>query len=209
MLATDYHGDGPLINPMCGSGTLAIEAALIALGRAPGLLRANFGFMHDLRFDKDAWEAIRREARKTRRKDTPARIIATDIDPQAIRAAKKNAETAGVHRLIEFRVCDFADTEIPPDGGTIIFNPEYGERLGDVTRLAETYERMGDFLKQKCAGYGGYIFTGNLDLAKKIGLRTSRKIPFFNAKIECRLLKYELYTGTRKKRDDPHASEQV
>lgn len=201
MLATDYCGDAPLINPMCGSGTLAIEAALIALGRAPGLLRANFGFMHDLRFDQNAWETIRMEARKRRTKETLAPIIATDIDPKAIRAAKKNAETAGVHRLIDFRVCDFADTPVPPDGGTIIFNPEYGERLGDVTKLEETYARMGDFLKQECAGYVGYIFTGNPDLAKRIGLRASRRIPFFNAKIECRLLKYELYTGTRKKRD--------
>ena len=200
-LATGYCGDAPMINPMCGSGTLAIEAALIALGRAPGLLRANFGFMHDLRFDPTAWETIRIEARKKRTKNTIAPIIATDIDPQAIRAAKKNAETAGVHRLIDFRVCDFADTEVPPDGGTIIFNPEYGERVGDVTELEETYARIGDFLKQRCAGYVGYIFTGNLDLAKKIGLRASRRIPFFNAKIECRLLKFELYTGTRKKRD--------
>ncbi len=202
ILATGYCGDAPLINPMCGSGTLAIEAALIALGRAPGLLRANFGFMHDLRFDLNAWETIRREARKTRTKATLAPIIATDIDSKAIHAAKKNAETAGVHRLIDFRVCDFADTVVPADGGTIIFNPEYGERLGDVTKLEETYARMGDFLKQKCAGYVGYIFTGNLDLAKKIGLRASRRIPFFNAKIECRLLKYELYTGTRKNRDN-------
>ena len=201
MLATDYCGDAPLINPMCGSGTLAIEAALIALGRAPGLLRSNFGFMHDLRFEEDAWEAIRREARKTRTKDTLAPIIATDIDPKAIRAARKNPETAGVHRLIDFRVCDFADTPVPPGGVIIIFNPEYGQRLGDVSELEATYARMGDFLKQECAGYVGYIFTGNPGLAKKIGLRTSRKTLFLNAKIECRLLKYELYTGTRKKRD--------
>ena len=186
---------------MCGSGTLAIEAAMIALGRAPGLLRSNFGFMHDLRFEEDAWEAIRREARKTRTKDTLAPIIATDIDPKAIRAARKNAETAGVHRLIDFRVCDFADTPVPPGGGIIIFNPEYGQRLGDVSELEATYARMGDFLKQECAGYVGYIFTGNPGLAKKIGLLTSRKTLFLNAKIECRLLKYELYTGTRKKRD--------
>ena len=200
MAATGYTGDAPLVNPMCGSGTLAIEAALMALGRSPGLLRANYGFMHDIRFDRDGWEAIRRQAKKSRAKETLAPIIATDIDPNAIRAAKKNAETAGVHRLIEFGVCDFADTQVPQGGdGTIIINPEYGERLGDVVQLEETYARMGDFLKQSCAGYTGYIFTGNLDLAKKIGLRASRRIPFFNAKIECRLLKYELYTGSRRK----------
>ena len=77
-------------------------------------------------------------------------------------------------------------------------NPEYGMRLGEIEDLKETYNRIGDFFKQKCAGYTGYIFTGNPELAKKVGLRTSRKIPFFNGSIECRLLKYDLYSGTRK-----------
>ena len=108
ILATGYDGSVPFVNPMCGSGTLAIEAALIASGRPPGLLRSNFGFMHCKGFDADAWQALRREAKKIRNPGPIAPIIATDIDERAIRAAKKNAETAGVHHMIEFDVCDFA-----------------------------------------------------------------------------------------------------
>ncbi|MEE9297023.1 MAG: class I SAM-dependent RNA methyltransferase, partial [Phycisphaerae bacterium] len=199
ILATGYDGSVPLVNPMCGSGTLAIEAALIASGRPPGLLRDNFGFMHCRGFDSDTWQSMRRSAKKIRNKGTIAPIIATDIDAGAIRAARKNAETAGVHHMIRFDVCDFAETPIPPEEGIVIINPEYGERLGVIAELEKTYGRMGDFFKQRCAGWTGYIFTGNLELAKKVGLRASRRMEFFNAKIDCRLLKYELYAGTRRK----------
>jgi putative N6-adenine-specific DNA methylase len=96
-------------------------------------------------------------------------------------------------------VCDFAGTSIPPQPGIIIMNPEYGLRLGDIQKLKKTYRRIGDFFKQKCTGYTGYIFTGNPALSKSVGLRTSRRIEFYNANIECRLLKYELYAGRRDK----------
>ncbi|MCH7721631.1 MAG: class I SAM-dependent RNA methyltransferase [Planctomycetes bacterium] len=200
ILATGYDGSAPLVNPMCGSGTLAIEAALIASGRPPGLLRSNFGFMHYKGFDADAWQAMRREAKKIRSAfgGPPAPILATDVDPEAVRAAKKNAETAGVHHMIDFAVCDFAETCMPQDKGIVILNPEYGERLGEVSELESTYKSIGGFFKQNCPGWTGYIFTGNMSLAKKVGLRASRRFEFYNAKIECRLLKYELYEGTRR-----------
>jgi putative N6-adenine-specific DNA methylase len=201
ILATGYDGALPLVNPMCGSGTLAIEAALIASGRPPGLLRDNFGFMHRKGFDSDTWQSMRRSAKKIRNKGTIAPIVATDIDADAIRAARKNAETAGVHHMIRFDVCDFAETPIPSEKGIVVINPEYGERLGVIAELEKTYKCMGDFFKQRCAGWTGYIFTGNLELAKKVGLRASRRMEFFNAKIDCRLLKYELYEGTRRKED--------
>ena len=203
IMATGYDGAVPLICPMCGSGALAIEAALMASRRVPGLLRTNFGFMHLKYHDESAWRQMRSEALKQSKKRggkavfQPARILASDIDPQAVEAARKNALTAGVAHLIDFDVCDFADTAVEPGQGIIIMNPEYGRRLGEIKQLERTYQRIGDFLKQKCAGYTAYIFTGNLDLAKKVGLRTCRRIPFFNADIECRLLKYVLYTGTR------------
>lgn len=200
ILATGWSGTGPFVNPMCGSGTLAIEAALIALKRPPGLLRDNFGFMHLKGFDQAAWRKIREEVRKGAGKSLPSRIIATDRDPKAVEAAMKNAETAGVAHLIDFSVCDFADTIIPQSGGVILMNPEYGERMGQERELEETYRRIGDFFKQKCAGYQGYVFTGNPALSKKIGLRTKQRIPFYNGPIECRLLKYDLYLGTRKLR---------
>ncbi len=198
VLETGYDGSQPFVNPMCGSGTLAIEAALIAAGRPPGLLRSNFGFTHLLGFDDSAWQQLRAEAHKVRRPQTPAPIIATDIDDRAVRAAEQNARTAGVDQLIQFGVCDFAKTPMPSERGIVLLNPEYGERMGDERALEATYARMGDFFKQNCPGWTGYIFTGNPNLAKKVGLRASRRIPFFNAKIDCRLLKYELYEGTRK-----------
>jgi 23S rRNA (guanine2445-N2)-methyltransferase len=200
-LATGWNGNGNFINPMCGSGTLAIEVALIALRRAPGLLRSNYGFIHLKGFDESSWKVLRRKIRAEAKDRLNGRIIATDISQQAIEAAKKNAMTAGVERFIEFGVCDFSETPVPSGGGAVILNPEYGERLGETEKLKETYKNIGDFFKKKCQGYRGYIFTGNLDLAKKVGLRTNRRITFFNGPIECRLLEYDLYEGSKKSKD--------
>ena len=198
VLATGWTGSGNFINPMCGSGTLAIEAALIGLGRAPGLLRSNFGFMHLKGFDESSWKALRRKARAEAKDRLDGRMIATDISQQAVEAAKKNAMTAGVERFVEFGVCDFSETPVPDRGGVVVLNPEYGDRMGEIEGLAGTYRGIGDFLKKKCHDYRGYVFTGNLDLAKKVGLRTKRRILFYNGPIECRLLEYDLYEGSRK-----------
>ena len=195
--AAGFDGSQPLVNPMCGSGTLAIEAALIALKRTPGLLRSNFGLKHIIGFDSEAWAALRIKARAQSKKNLPFRIIATDIDTRAIEAAKKNAQTAGVDQLIEFHVCDFKDTPIPEEKGIVILNPEYGYRLGKEQELEGTYKGIGDFFKKKCAGFTGYVFTGNMSLAKKIGLKASRRMVFFNARIECRLLQYQIYAGSK------------
>jgi 23S rRNA G2445 N2-methylase RlmL len=199
ILATGWSGNGSFINPMCGSGTLAIEAAMIALERAPGLLRSNFGFMHLKGFNKSSWDTLRRKIRAISRDKFNGRVIATDISQQAVETAKKNALTAGVDRLIEFGVCDYSATPVPSSGGVVILNPEYGERMGEEEELKETYKGIGDFFKKKCQEYTGYLFTGNLDLAKKVGLRTKRRLSFFNGPIECRLLEYDLYEGSRKR----------
>ena len=124
--------------------------------------------------------------------------MATDMRPEAVQAAKQNAMTAGVEHLIEFGVCDFSETPVPDLGGVIVLNPPYGERLGDRKQLESLYQGIGDFFKKKCQGYRGYIFTGNMDLSKKVGLRTKRRLPFYNGEIECRLLEYELYEGSKK-----------
>jgi 23S rRNA G2445 N2-methylase RlmL len=197
IMATEYDGSQDIILPMCGSGTLAIEAAMIATNKAAGSLRVNFGFQHFIPFDEDAWKTIRNDARKAALKSIDKRIIATDIDPYAIEATKQNAKTAGVDHLIEFGECDFAETEVPEGEGIVMMNPEYGLRLGDVTELEKEYKRMGDFFKQKCPGYTGYIFTGNKQLAGKVGLAASGKKVFYNGNIPCRLMKYQLYKGAR------------
>ena len=198
ILATGWDGKAPLVSPMCGSGTIAIEGALIASKRAPGILRQNFGFMHLLGFDPSAFEKQREEFKKAARQEAAGRIIATDIRPEAVEAARQNARTAGVEHLIEFQTCDFRESTVPEGEGIVILNPEYGERMGDAGKLGDIYKGIGDFFKNRCLGYRGYIFTGNLDLAKQVGLRTKRRIPFYNGPIECRLLEYELYRGSRK-----------
>ena len=200
IMATGWKAESHFINPMCGSGTLAIEAALITLDRAPGLLRSNYGFMHLKGFNEPLWNELRSEAKKKSKKTLGCRIIATDIKEEAVEAARKNAATAGVEHLIEFDVSDYSETAVPEGRGIVILNPEYGERMGKMKELEGVYEGIGDFFKQKCRGYTGYLFTGNPDLAKKVGLRAKRRIPFFSSRIECRLLEYELYEGSRKKK---------
>jgi len=198
IMATGYDGSKDIVLPMCGSGTLAIESVLLAMNKPAGSLRSNFGFKHVKVFDEQIWQEIRNSVRKTICKDgLRKRVIATDIDEQAIEAAKQNARTAGVEHLIEFDVCDFADTEVPEGKGIVVMNPDYGLRLGEIEQLEKEYKRIGDFLKQRCAGYTAYLLIGNKELSVKIGLKASRRMVFYNGKIECRLLKYELYKGTK------------
>jgi putative N6-adenine-specific DNA methylase len=240
IIATGWKCERNFINPMCGSGTLAIEAAFIALNRAPGLMRNNYGFMFIKEFPEEFWQELRKKAKANAQKKLPARIIATDIDKTAVLAAKQNAQTAGVDHLIEFNTCHYEETPIPEDGGIIILNPPYGERMGaintkphstdfrggreasvqgrkiilrksadrqdkgshstarDFQILEATYQGIGNFFKKIGGGYSGYIFTGNLEMIKKVGLRTKQRIIFYNGEIECRLLEYELYAGSMK-----------
>ena len=198
IMATKWDRQSPFVNPMCGSGTLAIEAALMATNRRPGLFRTNYAFMHVIGFDEDVYAREYRMMEDQVKEVPDLRIIATDISDDAINISKVNAGLAGVEKYIDFAICDFEETTIPETPGVIYFNPEYGERLGEISALQHTYERIGDFMKKKCQGYLGYIFTGNLDLAKKIGLKASRRIEFYTAKLDCRLLEYELYGGTRR-----------
>lgn len=200
IMATKWDRKSAFINPMCGSGTLAIEAALLATNRRPGLFRKNYSFMHVLGYDEIIYKNELKLVKEKIKEVDGLTIIATDISEDAIYVSSVNAGLAGVEKMIAFERCDFAQTRIPQEKkGIICFNPEYGERLGELTALEETYGRIGDFMKKECKGYIGYIFTGNLELAKKIGLKASRRIEFYTAKLDCRLLEYELYEGSREK----------
>jgi len=199
LLATKWDRKSVFINPMCGSGTVAIEAALLATNRNPGLLRFNYAFMHlvgyEEKFYMDEFTRLEKQVAEV----DELKIIATDISEDAVNISKVNAGIAGVEEYIDFAVCDFEETVIPEgENGIVYFNPEYGDRLGVEAELEITYKRLGDFLKKKCKGYFGYIFTGNLELAKKIGLKPNRRIEFYTSKIDCRLLEYELYSGTKR-----------
>jgi putative N6-adenine-specific DNA methylase len=182
-----YDGTRPLVVPFCGSGTIAIEAALMATGRATGLLRTNMGIQHLKTFDPEAWGRV---------KAAPAPIIVSDIDEAMVDAAYKNAVTAGVDQLIEFHCCDFADTPLPDTPGIIIMHGEYGQRLDTEDDLQGTYGRMGDYMKQCCAGWDAYVFTER-SLLGAVGLKASQRTPYVNGDIDCRFARYELYDGVR------------
>ena len=197
IMATGWNGEGNFLNPMGGSGTLAIEAALIALKKQPGLLRDNFGFLHTLLFDNKVWKELKSEAVAAEKKNIDGKIIMTDINSDAVEAARKNAKDAGVASHIEFSTADFSQTQVPPSGGVVVINPEYGMRQGNEKDLEEVYKNIGNFFKTSCQGYRGYVFTANTALAGKIGLKSRRKTAFQSGKIDCRLYEYELYSGSR------------
>lgn len=192
----DYDGTKPLVVPMCGSGTIGIEAALMAKGCAPGLLRENFSFMHFLAYDNERWGKERLAAKKLMKKEEIAPIVLSDIDPDCVSASKKNAISAGVDHLLEFHVCDFTDTPMPETPGAVVLHGPYGMRLGKE-ELPMDYKRIGDYLKTNCVGWDGYVFTSGKQLIAAIGLKVAKRTPFMNADVDCRLLRYELYQGSR------------
>jgi putative N6-adenine-specific DNA methylase len=198
LLASKWDRASPFVNPMCGSGTVAIEAALLATNRRPGLLRNNYAFMHVKGYERSLYDRERQRLTDQVQAAPGLEIIATDLSEEAVRTAKVNAKAAGVEGMIRFGVGDFETTAVPEKPGVLYFNPEYGERLGQTPELEATYGRIGDFMKKKAPGYTGYIFTGNPDLAKKVGLKAGRRIEFYTGKIDCRLLEYELYAGTKR-----------
>ena len=203
LLATKWDRKSVFINPMCGSGTVAIEAALLATNRKPGLLRFNYAFMHVVGYKQEMYDTEFKKLEQQVIEVEGLRITATDISEDAVNISKVNAGIAGVEEYIDFAICDFEETIVPErESGVVYFNPEYGDRLGVEAELEITYKRLGDFLKKKCKGYFGYIFTGNLELGKKIGLKPSRRIEFYTSKIDCRLFEYELYSGTKRVEKD-------
>ncbi|QNF35425.1 hypothetical protein HUW51_22935 [Adhaeribacter swui] len=202
ILLTNWDTQSPLIDPMCGSGTFLTEAALLAHNMAPGLYRRdNFGFMQWPDYDEDLLQQIIAEAEAAQLPDKEVTIIGSDIDKDYIEAARNNITQAGLEDFIRLRVRDLKEAQGVGDKGIIIVNPPYGERIrpDDLNQL---YKLIGDTFKTNFSGYDAFVFTGNLDAAKHIGLKTSRRIPLYNGPIECRLLKYELYRGTRKVKEE-------
>jgi putative N6-adenine-specific DNA methylase len=188
-----WDGSTPFVDPMCGTGTIVIEAALKGLNAAPGLLRAGFGFQRWPGFDRMLWSRLVKEARQARLAELPAPVIGSDISHSAIAMAHENARRAGVGELISLGRLPIAEMVPPPGPGVLVLNPPYGKRLGEEEALKPLYKEIGDVLKQRCKGYTAHLFTGNLQLAKSVGLKATRRIVLYNGPIECRLLKYEMY----------------
>lgn len=202
ILSTRWSPEYPFVNPMCGSGTLGIEAAMIGANIAPGSIRRNMGLLHLLPFEAGGWQRLRSDARDAER-TARLEIHCSDVDPRVIRQARENARAAGVSASIAVRdfreVTRVESAAATEEGGpVIILNPEFGLRLGDERVLRGVYRDIGDLFKQRFKGYTGYVFTGNFALAKEIGLRSSRRMTFWSADLECRLLEFELYEGTKK-----------
>ena len=193
VMLTGWDGKSPLADPMCGSGTIPIEAALKAARRAPGLLRSSFGFQRWPGYDSALWQGLVAEARESALVSLPAQVIGCDRSARALTLARQNAERAGIETMIALAQRELSDFAPPAEPGILLFNPPYGKRLGEEEELKPLYRQIGDIMKQRCTGYTAYLFTGSSDLAKCVGLRASRRIVLFNGPIECRLLRYELY----------------
>jgi putative N6-adenine-specific DNA methylase len=177
---------------MCGSGTIPIEAGLFAGRVAPGRNRS-FGFQRWLDFDAGLWDRILADAENGIQKLPVGLITGYDRDHSALTLARRNAAAAGFEGQIHFVHSALDEFEPEGDKGVVIMNPPYGKRLGDVEKLKDLYRQIGDVMKQRCRGWTGFVLTGNMELAKHIGLKASRRFVLFNGPIECRLLRYELY----------------
>ncbi|MBI2355140.1 MAG: RNA methyltransferase [Deltaproteobacteria bacterium] len=189
---TGWDGTIPLVDPMCGSGTIPIEAALLAARTPPGL-RRSFGFQRWLDFDNRLWDRLLKEAEGGIQRLPVGLITGYDQDSRALVLAAKNAAKAGFEGQLHFFHATLEAFRPEGDKGVLIVNPPYGMRLGEEEELRELYCRIGDIMKQRCRGWTGFVLTGNLELAKYIGLKASRRFVLFNGPIECRLLRYELY----------------
>ncbi len=185
----------PLIDPMCGSGTIAIEAALMAADRAPGLTRS-FGFQKLAWYDGPAWQRIHQRAHdRVRSAADPPKIFASDIDARALDQCRRNLATAGVAPFVAVEHADALQRAAPAPQGVLIANPPYGVRLESDTALAALYPKLGDALKQRYAGWTAHLFSGDPRLPTLIGLKPSRRTPLFNGAIECRLYRFEMVAG--------------
>jgi putative N6-adenine-specific DNA methylase len=183
----------PFLDPLCGSGTLPLEASLKALNIAPGLFRHQFAFEKWPNFDEALWKQLLDDAESSELSTLKAPILGSDKDPDILNQARINAEQCGVADRVKFTQTELQELEAPADKGMIICNPPYGERLGDATELGDFYKLLGDIFKQRFRGWTAFVLTGNKELAKRVGLRAARRIPVYNGSISCTFLKYELY----------------
>jgi len=194
IMLSGWKFDQPLLDPMCGGGTLLSEAAAMARGRAPGAKR-EFGFQKLGNFSAESWEKIRNE--RTIQPVEP-RLYGSDTDPEALQAARRNLGAAGVERWVKLEQADVLERAAPEPAGVLVANPPYGERIGSAEELAAFYPRLGDALKKKFAGWRCFFFTADLRLPKLIRLEPSARTPLWNGALECRLYEFEMVAGPRR-----------
>jgi putative N6-adenine-specific DNA methylase len=188
----------PLLDPMCGSGTFLIEAAMMALNIAPGIERW-FAFEKMKNYDEAVWKAIYDEAAAAEKPKTALPIYGSDKYGQALDSARANLEQAGLEDVVTLKQVDVLEISAPAPSGYLVTNPPYGERLGDQEELAQFYPRFGDVLKRRFGGWNAYVLTADLALAKLIRLSASRRIPLYNGPLECRVFEYKIVAGSNRK----------
>lgn len=187
------------IDPMCGSGTLLIEAAMFALNIPSNINRLEFAFMNWPDFDKKKWKEIIAEAKFSiiKPEELKIKIIGSDIDIGKLELTQRNISRAGVGKIIKLRNKSFDQFIVPAQKGHVVFNPPYGERL-KIEQIEHFYEEIGNQLKNNWAGYQAWILSCNFNAIKKIGLKPAKKIKLLNGKLECKFLNFPLFEGNRK-----------
>jgi putative N6-adenine-specific DNA methylase len=180
-------------DPLCGSGTLPLEACLKALNIAPGLFRDRFGFETWPDFDQPLFDRLLKEAESNQKEALPAAIWGSDRDGAVIDQAIGNATKSGLQDHIWFSQMELSEVDAPGDSGVLLCNPPYGERLGRDSDLGIFYKLLGDVLKQRFKGWTAFVLSGNKELSQSIGLKSSQRIAVYNGSLPCQLMKYELY----------------
>jgi putative N6-adenine-specific DNA methylase len=196
---THWKPGTPLLDPLCGGGTIAIEAALIALDIAPGLKRS-FGFQRLGWYDGPTWQRIKQAAQRRAKPLGAAGIYASDNDPTAIAHCDANLTAAGLASAVVVERADVLARVAPAAAGIIVSNPPYGVRLADEGALADFYPLLGDALKRHFAGWTAYLLSADPRLPKLIGLKASRRTVLYNGALECRLLEYRMIAGSARGR---------
>lgn len=195
---TGWDGREPLLDPMCGSGTLAIEAAMMALAIPPGQARG-FGFERLLGFDRRLWDDVREAALARCLPPRRLAIFVRDRYGEELEKARSNLEAAGLADCVEIKQADILDSGAPALAGILVANPPYGARLGEDRSLAEFYPKLGDTLKKYYAGWRCYFFSGDARLPRLIRLTASKRTPLYNGPLECRLYEYRIVAGSMRK----------
>lgn len=189
----------PLLDPMCGSGTFLVEAAMMALDVAPGLNRS-FGFERLASFDAGRWRALLEKARARGRRAGGLPIYGRDKSGAALALARENLAALGLSDAVELKQMDVLDGGPPAAEGILVMNPPYGERLGAGEELAAFYPKLGDALKQRYTAWTAYILSADMELPRLIGLRASKRTPLYNGALECRLFEYRLVAGSMRRK---------
>ncbi|MCE9549480.1 MAG: class I SAM-dependent RNA methyltransferase [Betaproteobacteria bacterium] len=197
LLLTGWQPGVPLLDPMCGSGTFLIEAALMSLNIAPGISRS-FAFQKLNNFDAAAWSEMRSQAQAAQKPVSALPIFGSDLYGDELKAAHLNLENAGLRGAVTLNQANVLEISAPADHGVLVANLPYGERMGDLEELQELYPKLGDVLKKKFGGWNAYLFTSDLRMPKFIRLSVSRRTLLFNGAIECRLFEYKMVAGSNR-----------